>query len=80
LQYVSRKSDPSFRFFPSRVIYRRKGSVKRWASWPHPLVAWARGRPCHPRVSLAPGPPLSHLWTSGYFRKNRGFGFCFVQF
>jgi hypothetical protein len=22
LQYVSRKSDPSFRFFPSREIYR----------------------------------------------------------
>jgi hypothetical protein len=40
LQYVSRKSDPSFRFFPSRGIYRRKGSVRRWASWPHP---WWRG-------------------------------------
>jgi hypothetical protein len=45
LQYVSRKSDPSLRFFPSRAIYRRKGSVRRWASWPHPLVARARGRP-----------------------------------
>jgi hypothetical protein len=31
LQYVSRKSDPSLRFFPSRGIYRQKGSVKRWA-------------------------------------------------
>jgi hypothetical protein len=56
LQYVSRKNDPSFRIFPSRGIYRRKGSVRRWASWPHPLVAWARGGPCHPRVSLASGP------------------------
>jgi hypothetical protein len=26
LQYVSRKSDPSFRFFPSRGIYRRKAA------------------------------------------------------
>jgi hypothetical protein len=43
-QYVSWKSDPSFRFFPSRGIYRRKGSIRRWASWPHPLVARARGR------------------------------------
>jgi hypothetical protein len=56
LQYVSRKSDPSFRFFPSRGIYRQKGSVRRWASWPHPLVVQARGRPRHPRVSLAYGP------------------------
>jgi hypothetical protein len=64
LQYVSRKSDPSFRVFPLRVIYRRKGGIRRWASWPHPLVARARGRPRHPRVSLAPGPPPSHLRTS----------------
>jgi hypothetical protein len=56
LQYVLRKSDPSFRFFSSRGIYRRKGSVRRWASWPYPLVARARGRPHHPRVSLASGP------------------------
>jgi hypothetical protein len=32
LQYVSRKSDLSLRFFPSRGIYRRKGYVGRWAS------------------------------------------------
>jgi hypothetical protein len=57
LQYVSWKRDPSFRFFPSRGIYRRKGSVRRWASWPHPLVGRARGRPRHPRVWLAPAPP-----------------------
>jgi hypothetical protein len=42
LQYVLRKSDLSFRFFPSRGIYWRKGIVRRWAKWPHPLVAWAR--------------------------------------
>jgi hypothetical protein len=32
LQYVSRKSDPSFRFFPLRGIYRQKGNIRRWAS------------------------------------------------
>jgi hypothetical protein len=80
LQYVSRKSDPSFRFFPSRGIYRRKGSARRWASWPHPLVAQARGRLRHPRVWLAPGPPPSNLRSSRSFDKNRRFGFCFVQF
>jgi hypothetical protein len=42
LQYVSRKSDTSFRFFPSRGIYRQKGGVRRWTSRSHPLVAWAR--------------------------------------
>jgi hypothetical protein len=43
-------------FFLSRGIYSRKGSVRGWASWPHPLVTRARGRPRHPRVWLAPGP------------------------
>jgi hypothetical protein len=80
LQYVSRKIDRSLRFFLSRGIYRRKGSVRRWASWPHPLVAWARGRPRNPRVSLACGPPPSHLRSSRSFGKNRRFSFCFVQF
>jgi hypothetical protein len=28
LQYVSRKSDPSLRFFPSRGLYRQKGIIK----------------------------------------------------
>jgi hypothetical protein len=32
LQNVSRKSDPSFRFFPSRGIYRQKGGIRRWTS------------------------------------------------
>jgi hypothetical protein len=30
LQYVLRKIDWGFRFFPSRGIYRRKGGVRRW--------------------------------------------------
>jgi hypothetical protein len=80
LQYVLGRNDLSFRFFPSRGTYRRKGSVRRWASWPHPLVARARGTPRHPRVWLAPGPPPSHLRSSRSFGKNRRFGFCFVQF
>jgi hypothetical protein len=29
-------------------------------------------------VSLAPGPPPSHLRSSQSFGKNRSFGFCFV--
>jgi hypothetical protein len=57
LQYVSRKNDPSFRFFPSRGIYRRKGSDRRWASWPHHVVARPGAGLHHPMVSLAPGPP-----------------------
>jgi hypothetical protein len=33
-----------------------------------------------PVVSLAPGPPPSHLRSLRSFGKNRRFGFCFVQF
>jgi hypothetical protein len=50
------KIDRPFRFFPSRGIYRRKSSIRRWARQPHPLVAWARARPHHPRMWLACGP------------------------
>jgi hypothetical protein len=80
LQYVSRKSDPSLRFFPSRGIYRRKGSVRRWASRPHHQVARLGAGSRHPMVWLAPGPPPSHLRSSRSFGKNRRFNFCFVQF
>jgi hypothetical protein len=34
LQYVSRKIDQVFKFFSLRRIYRRKGSVSRWAKRP----------------------------------------------
>jgi hypothetical protein len=56
LQYVSRKSNLSFRFFPSRGLYRRRGSVRRWTRWSH--HRWARpGAEPHPLVvRLAPGP------------------------
>jgi hypothetical protein len=64
LQYVSRKSDLSFRFSPSRRIYRQKGGVRGWTRWSHPLVARPGAGPRHPRVRLAPGPPPSHLRTS----------------
>jgi hypothetical protein len=56
LQYVSRKSDLSFRFFPSRGIYRWKGGIRGWTSWSHPLVLRPGSGPRRPRVSLAPGP------------------------
>jgi hypothetical protein len=80
LQYVSRKIDRGFRFFPSRGIYRRKGGVGRWTRRPHLLVARARARPHRPRVWPAPAPPPSHLRTSSRVWKNRRFSFCFVQF
>jgi hypothetical protein len=57
LQYVSWKSDPSLRFFPSRGTYRRKGSVRRWASWPHP---WWHG-PGAGRATLGCGWLLAPL-------------------
>jgi hypothetical protein len=58
LQYVSRKSDPSLRFFPLRGLYRRRGSVRRWTRWSHHWWARPRAGP-HPLVvRLAPGPLL----------------------
>jgi hypothetical protein len=68
------------RVFSWRRIYRQKGSVRRWARWPHHLVAWARGRLRHPMVRLPADPPPSLLWTPSRVGKNRNFGFCFVQF
>jgi hypothetical protein len=67
-------------FFSSRRIYRRRGSIRRWASWPHHLVAWPEARPCRPMVWPAPGSPPSLLWALSRVEKNRNFGFCFVQF
>jgi hypothetical protein len=78
LQYVSRKIDRVFRFFPSRGIYRRKDGVRRWTRRPHPLVVWARARLRCPRVCPAFGPPSSHLWTSRRFGKKIG-GSAFVS-
>jgi hypothetical protein len=80
LQYVSWKRDLSFRSFLSRGTYRRKGIVRGGASWPHHGAARPGAGPCPPVVSLAPGPPPSHLRSSWSFGKNRRFGFCFVQF
>jgi hypothetical protein len=80
LPYVSWKIDRAFRVFPSRRIYRRKGGIRRWARWPHHLVAWPGAGLRHPMVWLAPGSPPSLLWTPSRVWKNRNFGFCFVQF
>jgi hypothetical protein len=80
LQYVSRKSDPSLRFFPSRGLYRRRGSVRRWTRRSHHRWAQLGAGPRPLVVRLAPGPPPSHLRSSRSFGKNRRFGFCFVQF
>jgi hypothetical protein len=80
LQYVSWKIDLVLRVFLSRRIYRRKGNMRRWARWPHHLVARARGWPRHPMVWQAPGSPPSLLWIPSSVGKNRNFGFYFVQF
>jgi hypothetical protein len=55
LQYVSRKIDRVSRFFPSRVIYRQKGGIRRWTRRPHP---WWRG-PGLGRTALGCGQPLA---------------------
>jgi hypothetical protein len=48
LQYVSWKIDRGLRVFSSREIYRWKGGVRRWARWPHHLVARPSGWPAPP--------------------------------
>jgi hypothetical protein len=53
------KIDQGFRFFPSREIYRRKGGVRRWTNWSHPLVAQPGPGLRHPRVW--PGSVPLHL-------------------
>jgi hypothetical protein len=80
LQYVFWKIDRVLRVFSPRRIYRRKGGVRRWAKWPHHLVAWARGRPCHPMVRLAPGSPPSLLWTPSHVGKIRSLAFVSSNF
>jgi hypothetical protein len=80
LRCVSGKVIGVFRFFPSRGLYRRRGSVRSGPGGPHHRWARARARP-HPWWC---GRPLARLrllfglleapvniWTSG---------FCFVQF
>jgi hypothetical protein len=80
LQYVSWKINRGLRVFSPRRIYRQKGGVRKWARWPHHLVARPGPRPRHPMVWLAPGSPPSLLWTLSRVGKNRNFGFCFIQF
>jgi hypothetical protein len=57
LQYVSRKIDRAFRFFPSRGIYRWKGGVR---SGPAGLTRWWQ-RPGVGRTTLGCGQPLAPL-------------------
>jgi hypothetical protein len=79
LQYVSWKIDQGLMVFSLRIIYRWKGGIRRWARWPHHLVARPGARPRHPMVWLAPSSPSSLLWTPSRVRKNRNFGFCFIN-
>jgi hypothetical protein len=80
LQYIFWKIDRGLRVFSPRRIYRLKGGVRRWARWPHHMVARRGARTRRPMVWLAPGSPPSLLWTPSRVGKNRNFGFCFVQF
>jgi hypothetical protein len=80
LQYVLWKSVQSFRVFPTKGIYRRKGDVRGWTRGPHHLVAWPGGGLRHPMVQPPPGPPPSLLWTPSLCQVNRNFGFRFIQF
>jgi hypothetical protein len=75
----SKITDPFMVFCPE-AFYKRKGGARGGCSWPHLGAArpGAGSRP--PMVSLAPGPPPPHLWSSRSFSKNRRFSFCFVQF
>jgi hypothetical protein len=75
LQYVSWKIDRALRVFSPRRIHRQKGGIRRWARWPHHLVARPGARPRHPMVWLAPGSPPSLLWTPSHIGKNRNFAF-----
>jgi hypothetical protein len=74
------KIDRVFRFFLSGGLYRQRGSVRRWARWPHHHGARAKGWPRHPMVWLVRG-PLGLLFGLLEALVNfRRFGFCFVQF
>jgi hypothetical protein len=75
LQYVLRKSDPSLSFFPSRGLYRQRGSVRRWTRWSHHRWVWPGAGPRPLVVRLAPSPPPSHLWSSRSFDKIGGSAF-----
>jgi hypothetical protein len=70
LTLVTRKSNPSLRFFPTRGLYRRRGVVRRWARRPH--HGWVRpgAGPSPPVVWPAFGPPPSHLRSSRSFGKK----------
>jgi hypothetical protein len=80
LQYVFWKRVWALRVFPSRGINRRKGDVRRWTRWSHPLVSRPRGGPRHHQVWLPLGPPLALLLTPSSCHVIRNFSFCFVQF
>jgi hypothetical protein len=65
--------------FPTGCTYKpSKGGVRRWARWPHHLVAWqGLGR-----AALWCGWPLAPLrpcfWNPSCVGKNMNFGFCFI--
>jgi hypothetical protein len=72
--------DRDFRFFPSRGIYRQKGSIRKWTRG---LTPWWRSQGL---ARAAQGcvqvlvPLRLCFGLRLVFWKNRRFGFCFVQF
>jgi hypothetical protein len=75
----SGKNADCFWVFCREALYRRRGGVRSETRRPHHRWAWTGARLRPLVVSLAPGHPLSHLWSSRSFGKNRRFSFCFVQ-
>jgi hypothetical protein len=61
LQNSFSKITDQFRVFHPEAFYRQKGGIRGGASWPHHGAARLGAGPRPPVVSLAPGPPLSHL-------------------
>jgi hypothetical protein len=80
LRNFSGRNANSFRVFASEALYRRRGDVRGHQGGPHPLVARPGVDLRHPMVCLAPGCPLSLLWTPSRVEKSRNFGLRFVQF
>jgi hypothetical protein len=64
LRNCSGKNTNRFRVFLRKAFYRRRGIVRGRPGWPHHRWARPGAGPRPLVVSLAPGPPSSHLRSS----------------
>jgi hypothetical protein len=64
LQNCYGKNADHLRVFLRKALYRRRGGVRGWTTWPHHGVARPGAGPRPPVVSAAPIPPPSHLRSS----------------